>query len=82
MTREQAYILRKFVDDAGSGLLYMTIQRLDGTKPNYGWVDISGRPDLSDIEPNGPMQFWGGHTHKNVTLTLNNITIVSESPVF
>lgn len=82
MTREQAAALKRFVTLAGQGLLYLTIQRLDGTQPSYDWLDISGFPDLSDIAPTPPMSFRGSHLHQNVLLTMNNVSIVTASPVF
>jgi hypothetical protein len=82
MTRAQAAALRRYVDDAGLGLLYLTVQRLDGSNPTADWIDISGYPDLSDIAATAPMLFEGSHMHQNVLLTLNNVTVVNENPVF
>lgn len=84
LSRQQAWTLKtSYFDAVGAGKLYMTIPRLDGWSGSYGWIDISGYPDLSDIEPVGPMLLVRGDvTHQNIVLTLNNVTIESTAPVF
>ena len=84
LTPNQATIIRDFVDDAksGSGLLYLTINRLDGSTSGYGWVDISGRPSLSDIVPDQPIVGASGYLHSNVLLEMSNITILDDTPSF
>lgn len=81
MTRNQAGRLKTYVGNAGTGLLYVTIERIDGTKPNFDWIDISGYPALSDLAPVGPMRAER-HIHNNVLLTLNAVTVVEEFPTF
>jgi len=84
LTTSQASTLRTFVETAksGTGLLYMTINKLDGSASNYGWVDISGRPTLSDIVPDQPIVASTGYLHSNIVLELSNITILDDTPSF
>ena len=78
----QADSIRDFVESAksGSGLLYMTVKPLDGT--SVEWMDISGKPDLSDIAPDAPLIAASGYIHSNIKLTLNNVTIIDTTPTF
>jgi hypothetical protein len=80
----QATIIRDFVETAksGTGLLFMTINKLDGSADSYGWMDISGRPTLSDIVPDQPMVGSTGYLHSNIILELSNITILDDTPSF
>jgi hypothetical protein len=80
----QANTIKTFVETAksGTGLLYMTINRLDGSSDSYGWVDLSGRPTLSDIVPDQPIVGSSGYLHSNIVLELSNITILDETPSF
>lgn len=84
LTPNQAATIRDFVETAKSGtrLLYMTINRLDGTTGAYGWVDLSGRPTLSDIAPDQPIVGSTGYLHSNIVLELSNITILDDTPSF
>lgn len=84
LTPNQVTIIRDFVETAksGSGLLYLTINRLDGSSSGYGWADISGRPSLSDIVPDQPIVGATGYMHSNVLLELSNITVLDDTPSF
>lgn len=85
LTPCQADDLRTIVDNTkpengGSGLLYMTIKPLDGS--NVDWMDISGKPDLSDIAPDAPIIGAVGYIHSNIKLRLNNVAVISTDPTF
>jgi hypothetical protein len=81
LTRDIGGVLYQLVEDAGDAL-FLTINRHNGERIGYDWIDISGRPDLSDLAPTAPAYFWGVTTYANVVLTLNNITVITEAPVF
>ena len=78
----QADTVRDFCEaaKAGAGLLYMTVKPLDGT--SVEWMDVSGRPNLSDIAPDSPIVGARGYVHSNIKLTLNNVTVITEDPTF
>ena len=78
----QADSVRDFYEaaKAGAGLLYMTVKPLDGR--NVAWMDVSGRPDLSDIAPDAPIIGARGYIHSNIKLTLNNVVVITEDPTF
>lgn len=76
MTFEQFRILNSIVEAAiAAGTIYATIDRADGTKLVNDFIDISGKPFPLDhtIIANAR-----GVVHQNVTLTINNITIVAD----
>jgi len=78
----QADTVRDFYEAAksGTGLLYLTVKPLDGR--NVEWMDVSGKPDLSDIAPDSPIIGADGYMHSNIKLTLNNVTVITEDPTF
>jgi hypothetical protein len=82
LTPGQADTVRDFVESAkaGSGLLYMTVKPLEGT--SVEWMDVSGKPDLSDIAPDAPVISASGYIHSNIKLTLNNVTVIDTTPTF
>ena len=84
LTPYQATVIRDFVETAksGTGLLYMTINRLDGSTGTYGWIDLSGRPTLADIVPDQPIVGSTGYLHSNIVLELSNITVLDDTPSF
>lgn len=81
LTRDIGGVLYQLIEDAGDDL-FLTINRYNGERIGYDWIDISGRPDLSDLAPTAPAYFWGIATYENVVLTLNNVTVITEAPVF
>ena len=85
LSPNQATTIRDFIDTAkagATGLIYLTINKLDGTKSATGWADISGRPSLSDIVPDQPIVGATGYMHSNILLEVSNITILDEDPSF
>lgn len=81
MSVNQAYQIKNRVDAAiasATGLLFMTIVRLDGSSPGADWIDISARPDMGPIAPEAPIIGATGYSHNNVVLNLNNITVVND----
>lgn len=79
LTALQGFYIRKIVNAAriGTGILYLTIDRDDATRPGYDWIDVSGRPGRLVLTKSGPRQRSGIDTFDNVTLTVNNLTIVN-----
>jgi len=76
----QAVILRKKVEEAlsGSGFLYMTINRSNGTKSGFDWIDVRGIPHLPDFRPDGRIAGSSSVSIMNTELILNNITIIAD----
>ena len=65
----QAGVLRGLIEsaEAGSGLLYLTVPRVDAKATGPSWVDLSGIP----IMPNWENLQDGLFVYENVTLKLN-----------
>lgn len=64
-------------------LLFMTVPIADGSTPGLAWKDVEFRPNLSNLTPTVPvMNFSQVITYANVTLELNNIRIVNETPTW
>ena len=77
----QAAILRQFIDAGRSaGVLFLTVDRGDGSDPGPAWIDISGVPHRqSRLTQNGPLVGSRGKSHyTNVQLFLNNVTVVND----
>lgn len=74
--------ITRYVDYAlstsGTGLLYVTFDMF----PNRDWVDVSGIPHPMDPQVlQGPFQIYGNAGlggYSNLTLYLNNITIIND----
>lgn len=69
----QGKVLRALVD-AGT-TLYLTVDRSDGTGLLNDFIDISGRPDLSDLVPTRKSR---GIIYPGVELFVNNITVEND----
>lgn len=85
LTLSQANTLRDLYNDSvaqASGLLFMSILRMDGTNPGKDWIDVSGRPDLSDIVADAPIIGARGFMVSNITLKLGNVAIVNDPASF
>ncbi len=81
LSPNQASDLKDIVDSiTASGLLYMTIKPLDGS--GIAFMDIYGKPELSDIAPDAPIVGADGYLHSNVMLTLNDAGILDTTPSF
>lgn len=80
LTPAQAYTIRRMVVTvlSAGNPLYLTINRADGTRPGNDWIDVFGRPRIPDIEPEGSIAGASGFYHRNVTLFVNNLTIVND----
>ena len=84
----QAFRIRKFIDSAkaGTGLLYMTVDRNDTLYGGPHFVDISGYPhrareaaDDGDMAARAP---GGGQYTDNYNLLMNNITIINDPSLY
>lgn len=71
------YIIKQFVNDClnSTKTLYMTVPMNDGSKVGRTFIDVSGRPLPIKVEEIGVPE-WGV-AFNNMTLALNNITIVN-----
>lgn len=74
------YVLETYVTAARAAspdLLYLTIDRADGTAPGRDWIDVSGRVYWPEFEP-GPRNRSG----VSVGLVVNNVTIINTPASF
>lgn len=78
----QSREIRDLVDFAldNTGLLYVTIKPLDGT--GVDWMDLSGKPNLSDIAPDAPIVGAEGYVQSDIILNLNSIVVLDTTPTF
>lgn len=70
---------------SGSGILYMTIDLGDGRVSARAWADISARPARPITTQSGPIsgKIRGSLPHyENVSLALNNVTVINEPSVY
>jgi hypothetical protein len=83
LSAEQAFYVRRFIDDArnGTGWLYMTVDLNDDSTPGTQWADVRGRPHRDHKQADagpliGRMKMGRGH-HDNYRLLLNNVDILA-----
>ena len=81
LTREQAWRLRKFIDDAksGTGWLYMTVDLNDDSAPGEQWADVRGKPHRDPAQADaGPIaNRIGQGSFANYSIFLNNVVILN-----
>ncbi len=77
----EAFFIRQLVVQVGNGDLYVTAPRLDALKPGLHWIDVRGRPSLSDVAPKARLDGRGA-VAENVVLTLRNAFVVNDPAVF
>lgn len=81
LTREQAWRLRKFIDDAkdGTGWLYMTVDINDDSAPGEQWADVKGKPHRDPKQADaGPIAGRiGQSSYSNYTMLLNNVMVLN-----
>lgn len=80
LTPAQAYAIRAICEfaHAGTGLVWLTANRAFGNTIGDEWVDLRGRPRLSDIVPAPPLfGSTGGWMAQNVQLTLVNVVVLN-----
>lgn len=81
LTAYQANILYELIVEAettygqGSGVLFLTLPRVDASAPGMNWIDISGIAILPEFETELQSH---GLTYPNVRMTLNNVTVLAE----
>ena len=80
---KQMFQLKSFVDDAraGTGLLFLTIDKAIGLDVNHHWIDISGKPAFLEIPASSLPNRNGnpGMAHyNNVAVTLRNVTVIND----
>lgn len=71
----QAGVLRGLIEtaEAGAGLLYLTVPRVDAKAIGSSWVDVSGIP----IMPQWESLQGGLWVYENVVLRLNSVVVLS-----
>lgn len=80
LTYLEGRVIRDIVSAArsGSGILYLTVSRGDGTGSGDDWIDVSGRPGRLVLTGAAPLNRRGFGTYDNPTLTVNNLTVVND----
>lgn len=81
LTREQAWRVRKFIDDArdGTGWLYMTVDMNDDSSIGPHWIDVRAKPHRDPKQADaGPIIGRKGQgSHSNYSMFLNNVVILN-----
>lgn len=79
LNRFQLYLLETYRSGAGTGLLYLTVDRSDGQGAGFDWVDISCYPGV--IAYSG-MPGSRGNVKTGVQWVLNNVVILVAPSTF
>lgn len=84
LSPDQSYELRTLVQNAldGLGVIYLTIDRSNGTSPGPDWIDVYGVPYMPDIAPGRTRGKRRGVIHNSIQLFVNDLTIVNDPAVF
>lgn len=72
LDRQQAYRLKKLVDDAGTTLWVTFDKGWNGSSPPHSWVDGYGVPKYTSVTPRSNTR---GIITESVTLYIDNVTI-------
>ena len=62
--------------------LYFTGLWYDSNNPVIRWVDLKGKPDLSDSTPNPPAFAYGSIVWSATTLKFNDVALVNDPAVY
>lgn len=86
MSSAEAATIGRLVEDAlgtdGEGFLYLTISRANGTNPGPDWIDVMGRPHPPQIAAPPNIAGISDLYHQNVTLVVNNLTILNDPSLY
>jgi len=80
LTYAAGRVLQDLVEGArtGTGLLYLTLARTDGTGSGEDYIDVSGRAGRLVLTGAAPLNRRGFGTYDNPTLVVNNLTVVND----
>jgi len=83
LDQEQLSALKRIVDAVGNNDdLYITGLWYDSNNPAMRWVDLKGKPDLSDSTPNPPAFARGKIVFSSTTLRLNAVALVNDPAIY
>lgn len=84
LTTTQAHKLRTKISASldGSGFLYMTVPKGNGSSLDVGWIDVRGVPQMPDFTSDGRVAGSSGLSIFNTQLILNNITVIDDPADF
>lgn len=86
LSESQLFTLRKLITDAqgGTGLIYLTIERMVGLTRRDDFVDISGFPHLAPTGTDAAVvdRLMGEPNHNDFILEVKNLTIINDPSVY
>lgn len=82
MDQAQNAVLQRILAEVGKGDLYFTGTWWDTSNPVIRWVDLKGKPDLTDPTPNPPASSYGVQVFSTLKLSLNNVVLVTDPAVY
>lgn len=80
-TGQLSALMRYFNLTVGSDL-YFTGYWYDTVNPVVRFVDLRGKPDLSDPTPNAPAFGYGVQVFSAITLKLNNVVLINDPATY
>lgn len=84
LTPKQANALRDVIqaglDDAG--YVYLTLDRSNGEASGRDWIDVYGRPEMPDFQPQAPVAGADGIVYGTTSFFLNALVIVNDPASF
>lgn len=86
LSESQLFTLRKLITDAqtGTGLIYMTIDRMVGLTRRDDFIDISGFPHLAPTGTDAPVadRVFGMADHKDYVLEVKGLTVINDPSLY
>lgn len=84
LTQSEMNALRSIVHDVRIklGVIYLTIERQDGTTPASSFIDISGNPGVLRWTGASPYNRTMQKSGKNIELFVNHVTIINDPSIY
>ncbi len=74
--------LQRIFNNTIDGDMFVTGLWYDTNNPVLRWVDLKGKPDLSDATPNVPAFAFGVQVFSTIALKLNNVVLVNDPATY
>lgn len=82
MVQDQLSALKRIFNATIGSDIYITGLWYDTSDPVLRWVDMKGKPDMTDATPNVPAFAYGQQVFSTISLKLNNVVIINDPAVY
>jgi hypothetical protein len=82
MVSDQLSAFQRIYNETIDGDMYITGLWYDTLNPVIRWVDMSGKPDVTDPTPNVPAFAYGQQVFSTINLKLNNVVLLNDPATY